>query len=146
MDERRPLPAWPRSLIPREAVEDSVRVPHQAILEFVAAVTRPIRGHVILKQPEALREAEEFLNQFTALYPNEAILREAARGCAAYQLSWFDAHLWAYAEHYGLPELLTEDLQHDRLYGTVRVVNPFVGRPYSPARKANLGESPKNNA
>ena len=48
-------------------------------------------------------------------------------GCAAYQLSWFDAHLWAYAEHYGLQEILTEDLQHDRLYGTVRAVNPFIG-------------------
>jgi predicted nucleic acid-binding protein len=113
-------------ILRRGIVEDSVRVPHQAILEFVAAATRSIRGHVILKQAEALREAEEFLKQFTVLYPNEAILREAVRGCAAYQLSWFDAHLWAYAEHYGLPEILTEDLQHDRLYGTVRIVNPFI--------------------
>jgi predicted nucleic acid-binding protein len=115
------------SLLRRGIAEDSVRLPHQAIIEFVAAVTRPIRGHVILKQPEALREAEEFLKQFTILYPSEAILRDALRGCAAYQLNWFDAHLWAYAEHYGLPELLSEDLQHDRLYGAVRVVNPFVG-------------------
>jgi predicted nucleic acid-binding protein len=42
-------------------------------------------------------------------------------------MSWFDAHLWSYAEHYGLAEIITEDLQHDRLYGTVRVVNPFAG-------------------
>jgi predicted nucleic acid-binding protein len=47
------------------------------------------------------------------------------RGAAAYQLSWFDAHLWAYAEHYGLAELFSEDFEHDRLYGTVRMVNPF---------------------
>jgi predicted nucleic acid-binding protein len=114
-------------ILRRGIVEDSVRVPHQAIVEFVAAVTRPIRGHVILKLADALREAEELLKQFTVLYPNEAILREAVRGCAAYQLSWFDAHLWAYAEHYGLEEILTEDLQHDRLYGSVRVVNPFAG-------------------
>ena len=71
-------------ILRRGIIEDSVRVPHQAILEFVAAVTRPIRGHVILKQTEALREAEEFLKQFTVLYPNEAILREAVRGCAAF--------------------------------------------------------------
>jgi predicted nucleic acid-binding protein len=108
-------------------LEDSVRLPHQAIVEFVAAVTRPIRGHMILKPGDALREAEEFLKQFTVLYPNEAIVRNAIRGCAAYQLNWFDAHLWAYAEHYGLAEILTEDLQHDRLYGTVRVLNPFFG-------------------
>lgn len=110
-------------------LEDSVRLPHQAIVEFIAAVTRPIRGHLILAQADALREAEEFLTQFTVLYPNEAILRNAIRGCAAYQLNWFDAHMWAYAEHYGLHEILTEDLQHDRLYGTVRVVNPFLGSP-----------------
>jgi predicted nucleic acid-binding protein len=114
-------------ILRRGIIEDSVRVPHQAIVEVVAAVTRPIRGSTILKQADALREAEEFLTQFTVLYPNEAILRHAVRGCAAYQLNWFDAHMWAYAEHYGLPEMLTEDLQHDRLYGTVRVVNPFAG-------------------
>lgn len=102
--------------------ENSVRLPHQAIVEFIAAVTRPIRGHAILTQVDALREAEEFLQQFTVLYPNESILREAIRGCAAYQLSWFDAHLWSYAEHYGLPVILSEDLQHDRFYGSVRVV------------------------
>ena len=114
-------------ILRRGIVEDSVRLPHQAVVEFVAAVTRPIRRHMILKPSDALREAEEFLKQFTVLYPNEAILRDAVRGCAAYRLNWFDAHLWAYAEHYGLPEILTEDLQHDRLYGAVRVVNPFIG-------------------
>jgi predicted nucleic acid-binding protein len=115
-------------ILRRGIAEDSVRVPHQAIIEFVAAVTRPIRGHIILKQTDALREAEEFLKQFTVLYPNEAILREAVRGCATYQLNWFDAHMWSYAEHYGLSEIFTEDLQHDRLYGTVRAVNPFIGQ------------------
>ncbi len=111
----------------RGILEDSVRVPHQAILEFLAAVTRPIRGYAILRQADALREAEELLKEFTILYPNEAILRNAIRGCAAYELNWFDAHIWSYAEYYGIGEILTEDLQHDRLYGTVRVVNPFVG-------------------
>jgi predicted nucleic acid-binding protein len=114
------------NLLRRGIEEDSIRVPHQAIIEFVAAVTRPIRGHIILQQPDALREAEEFLKQFTVVYPTEAILRNAIRGCAAYQLNWFDAQIWSYAEHYGLTEILTEDLQHDRLYGTVRVVNPFL--------------------
>ena len=114
-------------ILRRGIIEGSVRLPHQAIVEFVAAVTRPIRGHIILPQADALREAEEFLKQFTVLYPNEAILRDALRGCAAYQLNWFDAHLWSYAEHYGLSEIFTEDLQHDRFYGSVRVVNPFLG-------------------
>jgi predicted nucleic acid-binding protein len=74
-----------------------------------------------------LREAEEFLAQFTVLYPSEGVLRAALRGAAAYELSWFDAHLWAYAEHYGLEEILSEDFEHDRLLGSVRIRNPFVG-------------------
>lgn len=115
------------NLLRRGIAEDSLRLPHQAILEFVAAVTRPFgRLPSLLTVAEARREAEELVSQFEVLYPNEAVLRTALRGMAAYELSWFDAHLWAYAEHYGLAELYSEDFQHDRLYGTVRVVNPFV--------------------
>ena len=107
--------------------EDTVRVPHQALVEFVAAVTRPTPSGLPLLSPEdARREAEEILAQFEVLYPTEALLRTALRGAAAYQLGWFDAHLWAYAEYHGLAELFSEDFQHDRLYGTVRVVNPFL--------------------
>jgi len=103
-----------------------LRLPHQAVLEFVAAVTRPLgAGPPLLDLAEATEEAEELLIQFDVLYPNEDIVRLALLGAAAYQLSWFDAHLWAYAEHYGLAELLSEDFQPDRTYGTVRVVNPF---------------------
>jgi hypothetical protein len=35
-------------------------------------------------------------------------------------------HQWAYAEYYGLPELISEDFEHGRMYGSVRVVNPFL--------------------
>ena len=70
------------------------------IVEFVAIETRPLIGERPLLAPdEARREAEEFLAQFSILYPNEAVLRQAIRGAAAYRLNWFDAHLWAYAEH-----------------------------------------------
>lgn len=110
----------------RGIADDSIRVPHQAIVEFVAVVTRPLgKTRPLLSAEVARREAEELLNQFVVLYPNEALVRTALRGAAAYQLSWFDAHLWAYAEHYGLRELLSEDFQHDRMYGSVRAVNPF---------------------
>ena len=111
----------------RSGIADrSLRLPHQAVLEFVAVVTRPLAGgRPLLLPEEARREAEELLSQMDVLYPNEAMVRTALRGAAAYGLSWFDAHLWAYAEHYGLDELLSEDFEHDRMYGTVRVRNPF---------------------
>jgi predicted nucleic acid-binding protein len=103
------------------------RIPHQAIVEFVAATTRLLRpaGVSLLTVDESRREAEELINVFPIVYPTEALVRLALRGAAAYQLSWFDAHLWAYAEHYGLQVLYSEDFQHGRVYGTVRVVDPF---------------------
>ncbi len=105
-----------------------LRLAHQTVVEFVAAVTRPLAdGEPLLDLLGATHEAEEMLVQFEVLYPTEEIIRLGLRGAATYQLSWFDAHLWAYAEHYGLGELLSEDFQHDRTYGTVRVVNPFAG-------------------
>jgi predicted nucleic acid-binding protein len=113
-------------LLRRGIADDSIRLAHQAVVEFVAAVTRPIAGGPPLLPPEeAHREAEELLSQMEVLYPTEATVRTALRGAAAYQLSWFDAHLWAYAEQFGLNELLSEDFEHDRMYGTVLAVNPF---------------------
>ena len=114
-------------LLRRGIADDTVRLPHQAIVEFVAVVTRSLPQYGPLLAPaDARREAEELLAQFTVLYPNEVLVRTALRGMAAYQLSWFDAHLWAYAETYGLREILSEDFEHDRRYGTVSVRNPFL--------------------
>ena len=112
----------------RKGLADNVvRIPHQAIIEFVAAVTRPIRsGPPLLSEDDARREAEDLLSQFEVLYPNEAVVREALRGAAAYRLSWYDAHMWAYAEVNGLDRILSEDFQHGRLYGSVLAVNPFL--------------------
>lgn len=105
----------------------TLRLADQCIIEFVAATTRPLReGGSLLTAEEARREAEGLLDQFVVLYPREDVVRLAIRGAAAYQLSWFDAHIWAVAEHYGLGELLSEDFEHGRRYGRVRVCNPFV--------------------
>ena len=126
-DERFPDKQSSASDVLREGiVNGSLRIPHQAIVEFVAATTRGKPEDRLLHAADALREAEELMAQFPILYPDEAVLRTALRGTAAYGLSWFDAHLWAYAEVNGIDELLSEDFQHGRLYGTVMVCNPFV--------------------
>ena len=109
-------------------VNTALRIPHQAVVEFVAAVTRPRSdGPPLLSWVDATQEAEELLLQFDILHPDNDLVRLALRGAAAYQLPWYDAHLWAYAEQYGLDELISEDFQHERTYGTVRAVNPFHG-------------------
>ncbi len=126
----------PRDLVKREAAvqvlrhgEESgnFRLSHQSLVEFVNSVIKA-RGtrSPLMTIEDATRQAELFMSQFPVVYPNAQVFRTALRGMAAYRLPWYDAHLWAYAEHYGISEILSEDFQHGRWYGTVRVRNPFV--------------------
>ena len=108
---------------------DALLIPHQAIVEFVAAVTRrrsDLGGASLLSIEAARLEAEGLMAQFRVLYPSREVLVTALRGSAAYGLPWFDANLWAYAEVHGVPEILSEDFEHGRHYGGVRIVDPFV--------------------
>ena len=115
-----------RDVLHRGLRDGSVRIPHQALIEFVSAVTRTrVSSEPLLSADEARHEAEELMTQFPILYPNAAIFRSALLGATAYRISWCDAHLWAYAEHYGLEEIVSEDFEHGRLYGSVRIRNPF---------------------
>ena len=63
-------------------VSGSIRIPHQAIVEFVAATTRGNTEVRLLEPAEARREAEELMAQFPILYPDEAVLRTALPGHA----------------------------------------------------------------
>lgn len=111
----------------RGLAEGQVCLAHQAIMEFMAAVTRlQPDGRALLPREDACHETELLLAEFPILYPNAAVVRTALRGMAAYHLSWFDAHLWAYAESYGVAEILSEDFSHGQLYGATRARNPFV--------------------
>lgn len=102
-------------------------VPHQALVEFVAATTRPAGKRApLLSVDQAREEVESMLLTFEVLYPDAPLVRTALRGVSTYGFSWYDAHLWAYAEHFGCHVLYSEDFQHGRLYGSVRVVNPFL--------------------
>lgn len=104
-----------------------LRIPHQSLVEFMHVVTRS-RGNAapLMTRENATRQVELFIMEFPTVYPDERVFRTALQGMATYNFSWFDAHLWAYAEHYGLPEILSEDFEHGRIYGTVRIRNPFI--------------------
>jgi predicted nucleic acid-binding protein len=71
-------------------------------------------------------QAAALLDQFPILYPTQGVLRLAFQGSVAYQLSWFDAHMWAYAEFYGLSPLYTEDFSTGQRIGTVEIENPIA--------------------
>jgi predicted nucleic acid-binding protein len=114
------------NLLRQGIAQGNLRVPHQAILEFVAAVKRPMgKDGPMLSLADAYMEAKGLFNQFEVLYPTEPLVRLAIRGAATYRIPWFAANIWAHAEYYGLEELISEDFQHD-LYGRVRALNPFA--------------------
>jgi predicted nucleic acid-binding protein len=116
-----------REVLREGEMSGDLRIPHQSLVEFVNSATR-LRGQAapIMTLVAATRQAELFMVQFPVLYPNDHVFRMALYGIATYRLPWFDAHLWAYAEHYGLAEILSEDFEHGRRYGGVRMRNPFV--------------------
>ena len=114
-------------LVDRGVAERSIRVSYQAVIEFYAVVTREIHGTGrILDNVSAIRATEEWLAVSDILYPTDEIIRAAMRATVVYQLPWYDALMWAYAELNGLTEIISEDFQHGRLYGRVRVRNPFL--------------------
>jgi len=118
-----------RDLLDEGARDGSLVLAHQTIVEFVAAASRPradFGGQPILMPEQARFEAENFMMEFQIVYPDEAVLRTALQSVSAYGFSWFDAHLWAYAEVHGLSEIFSEDFEHGRYYGSVRVCDPFL--------------------
>src|SRR5207244_7875721 len=114
-------------LVDRGVDERSIRVAYQTVIEFYAVVTREIHGTGrILDNVSATRATEEWLAVFDVLYPTADVVRAALRATAAYQLPWYDALMWGYAELNGLIEVIYDDFQHRRLYGRVRIVKQFL--------------------
>lgn len=127
-DRRDPLKrSRARGFLERGIGERSLVLSHQTIVEFVSVVSRiygPERQR-LLSVEEVITQTEALIDMFPILYPMEGALRLALRGMATYRLSWFDAHMWAYAEFYGLSPLYTEDFESGIRIGTVEIVNPL---------------------
>ena len=51
---------------------------------------------------------------------------DAVRGVAQYQLSYWDALVWATARQSNVPSIVTEDQEHGRLIEDIRYINPFA--------------------
>jgi len=94
----------------------------QVLAEFyVNVLTKP-------KVPLTLSEAEQWvdlLSAFPVAAVDDVLVRQGIIYSRQFRISYWDAAIVAAAERLGTPILYTEDLNHDQLYGTVRVRNPF---------------------
>ena len=111
----------------REVLETeggSAAVSTQVLQEFYVTVTRK------LGQPLAEKDAEAAVRDLAALevvpVDTPLVLAAIARSRGD-RISLWDALVVESALHAGCRRLLTEDLQDGRLFGRIRVENPFAG-------------------
>ncbi len=106
------------------------RLSIQVLLELYATLTRK------LKPGFNADEAQEIVRELAAWRPIPVDLGVVQRAWSLegrHSLSWWDALVVAAAQAGNCAVLLTEDLQHGQVFGTVRVVSPFVAPDRMPA-------------
>ena len=106
------------------------RLSFQVLQELYSTLTRK------LVPGFDLHEARALLRDLAAWQPvaaDLALLERSWRLQDRYSLSWWDALIVAAAQASDCRVLLTEDLQHDKSFGRVRVIDPFASPERTPA-------------
>ncbi len=67
----------------------------------------------------------QFVHSLPIIYPTVDLLQQSLDLSAAHSLSHWDSLLLAACNEAGIRTLYSEDLSHNAIYGSVRVVNPF---------------------
>ena len=93
----------------------------QVLGEFFNVATRKIG----LPKEVASGYVNDWLSVYPAVAPVAATLVRALEASTAHDLQFWDAMLWATADHADCDILLTEDFQDGRKLGRVQFVNPF---------------------
>jgi predicted nucleic acid-binding protein len=96
----------------------------QVLSEFLVNVTRKIAT------PLTLVQAEARLQHYVKIWPvfpvSSQVVLEAIRGVRYYQLSFWDAQIWAAARLHHVPTVLSEDFNPGAVLEGVRFVDPFA--------------------
>ena len=96
----------------------------QNLSEFINATLRKLKPP--FTPAEALTEANLLASSLRILDLTGTIVLEAARGVRDYQLSYFDAQVWAAARLNQIAVVFSEDFQNCQTLETVQFVNPFL--------------------
>jgi predicted nucleic acid-binding protein len=100
----------------------------QVLNEYYWIVTRKLRA------PMSRQDARQDIIDLDAWRPlvlDDGIIRRAWQVEERYQLAYWDALVVAASQLAGCRYLLTEDLEHGQVLGSVEVVDPFVAAPGS---------------
>jgi predicted nucleic acid-binding protein len=109
----------------QELVKQPFGVSGQILQEFYVNVTRKIKTPLT---PSAALEWVEQLELQPFVPIDAALIKTGIAIAERYQISYWDAAIIAAAVALGATALYTEDLSHGQIYGSVRVVNPFLAQ------------------
>lgn len=89
--------------------------------------------NVMLKhfpQPMTGADAEQYLSAIfrplLSIHSSQGLFAEALRISSRHRISWFDCLIVGAALQAECDVLYSEDLQHGRRFGTLRIANPFL--------------------
>jgi len=114
--------AWMRYLW----VERAGRLSHQVLQEFYITVTAKLDPGLA---PSDAREDIRALFAWQPIPVDHRLFQDAWSLQDRFQLAWWDALIVAAAATTGCRFLLTEDLQHQQVFGDVTVISPFETSP-----------------
>ena len=106
------------------------RLSFQVLQELYATLTRKLRPKL---RPQEARDIIDLLASWNPLTVNLPLIKTAWTLQDRYSLSWWDALIVAAAQASDCRVLLTEDLQHGQMFGTIRVIDPFASPERTPA-------------
>jgi predicted nucleic acid-binding protein len=96
----------------------------QVIGEFI----RNVQNSKKMKSPLSDEEVDgwiERLYEFPVISIDREVIMTATLFQRRYQIGFWDGQILAAAHRFGADTLLTEDLSHGQIYGSVRCENPF---------------------
>jgi predicted nucleic acid-binding protein len=96
----------------------------QVVGEFISNVQNPRKMTFPLTDDEVDGWLER-LFAFPVISVDREIILNAAFFQRRYQVDYWDGQILAAAHRFGAETLLTEDLNHGQIYGSVRCENPF---------------------
>jgi len=95
----------------------------QVLCEFFVRATRQADSLMSLEEAESIIKNLSY--NWEVIISDVHTVTEAMRGRRNYQLSFWDALIWAAAKSAGVEKLYTEDFQHRQVVEGVEFINPF---------------------
>jgi predicted nucleic acid-binding protein len=96
----------------------------QVLSEFSNVALKKLKPS--LEWAEIIKQIDILTNKLTVLPLTKEIVLEALRGVGEYQLSYYDAQIWAVAKIHNIPFILSEDFNSNSVIDGVTFLNPFA--------------------